>query len=724
LQLILDIGTHKVLGLVSRPAGDGGLEVVAARYVRHPQRSMRDGQVHDVPAVGRVIRQVKEHLEQAAGTSFSGAHIAAAGRALRTERGEAQQTHPRPVHFSASMLRHLEWEAVADAQANLLRRLPADEQPKGYYCIAHNVTASRLDGDPIDLLVGQRGEAFAVQVLATFLPGAVVDSLEAALGEAGLEMLGLTLEPIAALEAVIPPSMRHLRLALIDVGAGTADIALTGEGVVQAFGMVPQGGDAMTEAISEAFLLDFSVAEQAKREAMAGHAVTVENVLGEPVELTPETVQEATEPVIARLAERIAAEIAMWDQPRPDAVLLVGGGSQPPDLARHLAQRLDMDPRRIAVRDRRAVKGVRGADELTGPDAVTALGIALRAARGQEMPPVRVRVDGRPVCLFLPDRRTVREAARVAGISPQGIVGRLGGGLTVTINGDLVVIPGTKGREAGVRVNGQPASLDTVLQNLDDVQLSPPESGRPPRVRVGQLVEQWLAGAYPDAGGTGRARLPEKPPRIRFDDEERDVPLIIRRNGQPAAKEELVQDRDVFTVHYPRTAAELLQALELPWPQPAVTCRVNGEPLTLDTGGALLCNGAAASPDTPVHDGDAWEWKFGRRPTVQDALKQAGVAQDTTVHVTVNGRPVAVPVPAVVHRNGAPARPTDVVNDGDALEVAAGDRVTLYQVLPYIRSAAEEELRSGRRMTFFVKGEPAGFTTPVAAGDDIVIRYE
>src|SRR5690606_27727057 len=194
LQLILDIGTHKVLGLVSRPAGDGGLEVVAARYVRHPQRSMRDGQVHDVPAVGRVIRQVKEHLEQAAGTSFSGAHIAAAGRALRTERGEAQQTHPRPVHFSASMLRHLEWEAVADAQANLLRRLPADEQPKGYYCIAHNVTASRLDGDPIDLLVGQRGEAFAVQVLATFLPGAVVDSLEAALGEAGLEMLGLTLE--------------------------------------------------------------------------------------------------------------------------------------------------------------------------------------------------------------------------------------------------------------------------------------------------------------------------------------------------------------------------------------------------------------------------------------------------------------------------------------------------------------------------------------------------
>lgn len=723
MDLILDIGTHKVLGLVSRPAEDGGLEVVASRYVRHPQRSMRDGQVHDVPAVGRVIRQVKEGLEQAVGASFSGAHIAAAGRALRTERGEAEQTHPRPVQFSPAMLRHLEWEAVADAQANLLRRLPADDQPKGYYCIAHNVTASRLDGDPIDLLVGQRGQTFSVHVLATFLPGAVVDSLEAALGEAGLEMTGMTLEPVAALEAVIPPTMRHLRLALIDVGAGTSDIALTGDGVVQAFGMVPQGGDALTEAISEAFLLDFSVAEQAKRDVMTGAVTTVENVLGEPVELTPAAIREATEDVIIRLVEGIVAEISMWDRQRPDAVLLVGGGSQPPALASHLAQRLDMDLRRIAVRDRRAVKGVRGADELAGPDAVTALGIALRAARGREMPPVRVRVDGQPVCLFLPDRRTVREAARVAGIGPHGIVGRLGGGLTVTINGELVVIPGSKGREAGVLVNGKPASLDTVLENLDDVQLSPPESGRPPRVRVGQLLEQWLSGAF-RAAGTVRSRLPEKPPRIHFDGDERELPLIVFRNGQPAAKEELVEDRDDFTVHYPQTAAELLQALDLPWPQASVNCRINGEPVTLDTGGALMCNGETASPDTPVHDGDVWEWKFGRRPTVQDAIEHAGVSQEKVVQVAVNGKPVSVPVPAAVHRNGAPARPTDPLHDGDELEVTAGDGVTLYQVLPYIRTAGEEGLRSRRRVTFFVKGEPAGFTTPITAGDEIVIRYE
>ena len=78
----------------------------------------------------------------------------------------------------------------------------------------------------------------------------MVDSLEAVLIEAGLEMRGLTLEPIAALEAVIPPTMRHLNLTLVDIGAGTSDIAFTGDGTVRAFAMVPQAGDAVTEAVS------------------------------------------------------------------------------------------------------------------------------------------------------------------------------------------------------------------------------------------------------------------------------------------------------------------------------------------------------------------------------------------------------------------------------------------------------------------------------------------
>jgi cell division ATPase FtsA len=99
-----------------------------------------------------------------------------------------------------------------------------------------------LNGRRIKNLVGQRGECIALEILATFLPREVVDSLFAVLDRTGLEMTSLTLEPIAASEVVIPESMRQLSLALVDVGAGTSDIALCAEGTMIAFAMVPEAG--------------------------------------------------------------------------------------------------------------------------------------------------------------------------------------------------------------------------------------------------------------------------------------------------------------------------------------------------------------------------------------------------------------------------------------------------------------------------------------------------
>jgi len=75
-------------------------------------------------------------------------------------------------------------------------------------------------------LIHHRGSEIGAEVIATFLPRSVVDSLYSVLKNCGLIMKTLTLEPIAALNVVIPPNMRNLNLALVDIGAGTSDIAL------------------------------------------------------------------------------------------------------------------------------------------------------------------------------------------------------------------------------------------------------------------------------------------------------------------------------------------------------------------------------------------------------------------------------------------------------------------------------------------------------------------
>lgn len=717
--LILDIGTHKVLGLAAIPHEDG-VQVLASSLARHAERSMRDGQVHDVKAVARVVKQVVRELEKAAAHAFDGAHVAAAGRALRTARGRAEASHPQSVTVTAEMERVLVWEAVADAQANLLETLPAGEQVLGYYAVAHSLTASWLDGDEIGSLVGHRGRLFGVEALATFLPGVVVDSLEAVLREAGLEMCGLTLEPIAALEAVIPSTSRHLRLALIDIGAGTSDIALTGGGRVEAYAMVPQAGDAITEAVSKALLLDFAVAERVKRAVSQGESVSAENVLGEPVHVDLPLLEELIAGAADRLAEAIASELARWAGGGLDAVLLVGGGSKTPGLAERLARCLDVPVERVALRDRRAVRGVLGAEHLSGPDAITALGIALRACRGQEMPPVRVRVNGRPVCLFLPDRCTVREAARVAGLSPADLMGRLGPGITITINGEVVAIPGTRGEPAVARLRGEQVTLDTMLQNMDEVVLEPPKPGLPARPTVEEAVSGWLE----RKGG----RLDGEWPRIRLLGTWREVPLWVSRNGRKAAPGDVVMDRDVLEVRWPRTARELLEALQERGGEAAAAglggvCLVNGKPVSLSRFVRLYRNGAAAELSDPVHDGDTWDWESVGPPAVGELMEALGIPRESALEVTLNGCPVTIRRPARILLNGAPAQLTDRVGDGDVLDVLEEESVSLYEILPYAGISWEEGRSEGRRLVLKVRGRPAEFTTLVRAGDDVAVGF-
>lgn len=85
-------------------------------------------------------------------------------------------------------------------------------------------------------MIDQQGDEASVEIIATFLPKVVVESLISALNRSGLEMEALTLEPIAAINVLMPPSMRRLNVALVDIGAGTSDIAITDMGTIIAYG--------------------------------------------------------------------------------------------------------------------------------------------------------------------------------------------------------------------------------------------------------------------------------------------------------------------------------------------------------------------------------------------------------------------------------------------------------------------------------------------------------
>ena len=93
------------------------------------------------------------------------------------------------------------------------------------------------------------------------------------------------MEPIAASSVVVLPGMRKLNIALVDIGAGTSDVAISRDGSIFAYGMVPMAGDEITEKICEIYLLEFTDGERVKRQLSTKDKVTVDNVLGKTLDV-------------------------------------------------------------------------------------------------------------------------------------------------------------------------------------------------------------------------------------------------------------------------------------------------------------------------------------------------------------------------------------------------------------------------------------------------------
>ncbi|KUK81811.1 MAG: Uncharacterized protein XD97_0562, partial [Pelotomaculum thermopropionicum] len=395
----LDIGTRTVIGIIAL-VESGRLRIAAQHVVEHESRTMFDGQIHNISEVAGTVLEVKRTLEKKVGFKLDRAAIAAAGRSLITKRCRAEMEIKSEVEIDGNLINSLEVAGIKSAHRELDSEVL--EGPERYYCVGYSVVKYYLNGYPITNLAGHSGSLISADILATFLPESVVNSLYAVLRRAELEPVNLTLEPIAALEVLIPENMRLLNLALVDIGAGTSDIAITRKGSVAAYGMVPVAGDEITECIAEAYLVDFNEAERIKRLLESGGDIVYKDILGTENTVPAAEVAKIIEPELDRLtAELTSAILSLNGGEPPRTVFCVGGGARLPGLTDGLSRRLGIDSRKVAVRGREAVNNVIVEEEgLDGPEGVTVTGIGVVAVKRYNRNFVAVRVNGEEFSLF------------------------------------------------------------------------------------------------------------------------------------------------------------------------------------------------------------------------------------------------------------------------------------------------------------------------------------
>ena len=387
----------------------------------------------------------------------------------------------------------MEWMAVQKAEQQLKEN--NENLNTKYFCIGYSVLYYYLDGDKIGNLIDQYGNEASVEIIATFLPKVVVDSLETALNRCDLDIASFTLEPIAAINLLIPPSMRRLNVALVDIGAGTSDIAITDGGTIKNYGMVPVAGDEITESISDHYLLDFPLAEEVKLQLSRQSTITFKDILGFENTVHREEMLKQIAPSIDHLAGLISQEILRINSYKPPkAVMLIGGGSLTPGIGERIAENLNLPNNRVAIRGVDAVPNLTFEQHVNKtPDLITPVGIAV-SARHNQIKYKTVYVNQIPVRIFEFNPLTVGECLLQADIKLGQLYGKPGLAKIVSINGNKLTIPGKLGSGPVLLKNGHPCSLDETVEDGDMIKAERGRDGEEAKMRIKMycmILNKW-----------------------------------------------------------------------------------------------------------------------------------------------------------------------------------------------------------------------------------------
>lgn len=571
----LDIGTRNVVGTVGYQTDDKEF-VVAAQYVReHETRAMLDGQIHDIGRVAKTIKEVKDELEKQTRQPLEEVCIAAAGRVLKTVTTHVEYEYAQETVVTGEDVHTLNLLGIEKAQEALKE---VNDTSYKFYCVGYSTVKFFLNDEVFISLEGHKANKIGEDIIVTFLPEDVVDGLYAAVGQAGLSVANMTLEPIAAINVAIPENYRMLNIALVDVGAGTSDISITRDGSIIAYGMIPHAGDELTEVIVQHFLVDFNMAESIKLQSTTSDKVTYKDIMSIEHTIPAEDVWEVVAPVVENIAQEVSAKIIELNGDKTvSACFVVGGGGKIHGFTQKLAEGLDLPQERVALRGEEVLGEVifEQEDIKKDPLLVTPIGICLNYY-DQRNNFIMVRFNGERIKLYDNNRLTIVDAALQAGFPNDELFPKRGTPINFTVNGVARLVRGEAGEGAVVTMNGKPASINTPLEPNSEIVIEPSTAGEAAVYKISQLDEYNHSVITFVINGR----------RV-------SCPRFVQVNGRLEPEDYSIKENDVIETRNYYTVRQIAQFMDL----------------VIDTDQMIFVNNEEADLDTLVYENFSVEWK-------------------------------------------------------------------------------------------------------------------
>ncbi|HEX4469009.1 MAG TPA: cell division protein FtsA [Gemmatimonadaceae bacterium] len=234
----LDIGSAKTTAIIAETTGElkhPSIKLLGVGQAR--TTGMRRGIVSDIEETTRSIRQALQDAERMAGTQVQELYAGIAGEHVQA------MTSKGIVAVSGDEINKQDIDRaneVARAQA-----IPTDREL--LHAIPQEYTVDRNTGirDPIGMI----GTRLETEMYLVTIGSSPALNLRKSVERAGYRVRELVLEPLASALAVLTEDEKELGVALVEMGAGTTDLALFHEGKIRHLGTVAFGGNNVTSDI-------------------------------------------------------------------------------------------------------------------------------------------------------------------------------------------------------------------------------------------------------------------------------------------------------------------------------------------------------------------------------------------------------------------------------------------------------------------------------------------
>lgn len=250
----LDIGSAKTTAIIAEVTGEltrqPAVRILGVGQAR--TTGLRRGVVSDIEETTRSIKKAMSDAERMAGVQVETVFAGIAGEHVQA------MTSQGIVAVSADEITR----ADVDRANAVARAQQIGQDRELLHAIPQEYTVDKNQGirDPIGM-IGMRLETEMYLVTIGSSPAM---NLRKSVERAGYKVRDLVLEPLASALAVLTEDEKELGVALIEMGAGTTDLAVFHEGKIRHLGTLNYGGNNVTSDIVHGLSLTQADAELLK----------------------------------------------------------------------------------------------------------------------------------------------------------------------------------------------------------------------------------------------------------------------------------------------------------------------------------------------------------------------------------------------------------------------------------------------------------------------------